>query len=108
MTGTTHHPLLVASLPRKPRSRFLPAGLSLFTQSGRSRLVSGMSENTDIEELAYFDMLGARQGAIAGAVGALCLDNVSSERLRRVIVLSQSEIIKLAARIVLYQRGEDS
>lgn len=61
-----------------------------------------MDENATAEA-AFFDFLGARERALEAAVGYLATTNVPSEHLRR-IAESNSEILALAARVVLYQR----
>jgi hypothetical protein len=66
-----------------------------------------MDTNSEIEEAAFFDLLEAREAAIQGATGALAVLNVPTERLR-LVAKSTDSIISLAARIVLYQRGEKS
>ncbi len=61
--------------------------------------------NEQQDELAFFDFLNARGAAIAGAVGQLVTDNVPLDRVRLIAETTTDDIVKLAARIVLHQRG---
>lgn len=61
-----------------------------------------MDENAT-DEAAFFDLLEARERALDAAAGHFAVTNVPSERLRR-IAESSSEILALAARVVLWQR----
>lgn len=58
------------------------------------------------EEEAFFDYMNAREASLVAAAGSFCVDNVPSERLRAIASWTTNEAIALAARIVLYQRGE--
>lgn len=74
------------------------------TQERPTPLEVGMDTNSDIEEAAFFDLLAAREAAIQGATGALAMLNAPTERLQ-IVAKSTDNILSLAARIVLYQRG---
>lgn len=62
-----------------------------------------MDDDT-LEEQAFFDYLAAREAAIAAAVGVFLLDNVPRGRLERIAAMTTDEIVRLTARIALYQR----
>lgn len=59
-----------------------------------------------MDENAFIDYLGAREAALLGAAGYFSVANVSTESLRIIAETTTDETIRLAARVVLYQRGD--
>lgn len=57
----------------------------------------------DDNEQAFFDFLEAREVALQAAAGYFAVANVPTASLEE-IATSTSEIVALAARVVLYQR----
>lgn len=77
---------------------------SCLTHPAPSLLEVGMDET---QEIAFFDYLAAREAALSAAVGNFITDNVPEDRLRIIVDTTTNEIIVLAARIALHQRGFD-
>lgn len=61
-------------------------------------------DETEQEELAFFDFLGAHEAALNAAVGALMVDNVPVERLRIIAETTTCSTIRLAAKVALWHR----
>jgi len=64
-------------------------------------------DETPEEERAFFDYMDAREAALVAAAGTFVVDNVPNQRLRIIAAFTTNEMIRLAAEIVLHQRGED-
>ena len=59
------------------------------------------------EEESFFDYMDAREAALVAAAGSFTVSNVPSERLRIIAHSTTDDTIRLAAQIVLHQRGEE-
>jgi hypothetical protein len=73
----------------------------LFTQTDPSDLEVSMEDDA-----AYFDYLEAREVALQAAVGYFAVANIPTEHLREIAAKTTDSTIALAAKVVLYQRGE--